>query len=62
MSVSPRSGAGGSFPFLYIIRFQMYWSLGLPTPLVGRDETYVLADFFVQNSIPINFYLNLFLM
>ncbi len=40
MSISPRSGVGGSkdFPFLYILRFQTYWFLELAssTPGGGR--------------------------
>ncbi len=48
-----------NFLFLYIIRFQTYCSLEDPNS-TPWGESYVLEDFFVQNSISNKFYLKLF--
>ncbi len=57
---SVESQTVSTFPFLYIIILQRWESFEPPSyPPRGR-WTYVLADFFVWNSISNNFYLKLF--
>ncbi len=59
MSISPRSGVGG-FSISVYYKISNMLIFGAPTPLYSWWRwTYVLTDFFVQNSIPNN-YLNLF--
>ncbi len=58
----PLEWSQGAFPFLCIIRSQMYLSLEPPpcSTRCGDRHMYVLEDFFIRNSIPNNFYLNIF--
>ncbi len=44
----------------YIYFFQPYHLSRSPAPFGGGRQTYTLADFFVRNLMPKNFYLKLF--
>ncbi len=45
-SVEPQSES--NFPFLYIIRFQIYWSLELPSSTCGGDRHMCLGTFLYE--------------
>ncbi len=60
MSVSPRSGTIIGFSISVQYKISNILIFGAPYLHSWGDKTYTLADFFVRNSIPNNFYLNLF--
>ncbi len=61
MSISPRSGVGGLQRSVHLKSYNAQkWKSPLAPLLVETDIC--VADFFVQNSIPNNFYLKLFFM
>ncbi len=57
-SVDPKSES--NFPFLYIIRFQIYWSLELPSSTRGGDRHMRLGTFLYKIQFRTTFILSFF--